>query len=187
MADTAETLHVSDAPKTIPAFYESIPPRIVPQLHSQTEILLHNHHVPTLMAHEERTVRSSGPIRSRQRSRFLRSEPYAKAVTFMRSRRSPTPLVRSTVKTGVASKSRSASPENSEHSDFEASLSYDSDDSVLSQVSASDSTRIPKPMGEVGRPNSGGYNLRDELELHPKSFTALKVLDFLFLSYLPLP
>jgi hypothetical protein len=154
MSDTPQIIQ----PKAVPAFYEHVPPRIVSLPHSHTEILLHDHHVPALMAHEERTVvRSSGAIRSRQHAtRFPRSEPYAKAVTFRRSTPPATPVARSAIKTGAMSKSRSASPleDNSDLSDLSDSdgseLSYDSDDSVQSEVSASDDFRIPKPVGEVG-------------------------------------
>jgi hypothetical protein len=180
MSDTPQIIQ----PKAIPAFYKHVPPRIVPLLHSQTEILLHDHSVPTLMAHEERTVtRSSGVIRSRPHS--TRSEPYAKAVTFRLSTPTATPVARSTIKTGAMSKSRSASPleEDSDLSGSEESqVSYDSDNSTQSQVSASDDFRIPKPVGEVGRPGSGGYNLREQLGLPKNTFDAIKVLHFQFRS-----
>lgn len=186
MSDTPQIIQ----PKAIPAFYEHVPPRIVPLPHSQTEILLHDHRIPTLMAHEERTVaRSSGAIRSRQHStRFSRSEPYAKAVTFRRSTPPVTPVARSTIKTGAMSKLRSASPleEDSDLSDLsdseDSQLSYDSDDSVQSELSISDDFRIPKPVGEVGRPGSGGYNLRDQLVMPQNTFKAIKVLHFPFQS-----
>jgi hypothetical protein len=177
MSDTPDT---PNRPKTVPAFYESSAPHIIPQLLSHTDILLHDHSIPTLLAHEELSVhRSSGVVRSRT-TRFARFQPpYARSVTFLRSSRSPTPSnrIQAPTKKRTISKSRSQSPlEDLNQSDLEGSeFSYDSDDSAHSQQSTSDNFKIPKPTGEVGRPGSGGYNLRVELELHPRSFTALKV------------
>ena len=168
-------------------------PQIVPQLLSQTNILLHAHQTPSLVAHEELNAdsRPSGVVHSHRSTPSRSQGPYAKSVTFRPSRtpRSPTPPtgIRSALKKPTISKSRSGTPqqEGDDKSDSEVSqTSYNSNTSVHSQLS--DNFKIPKPIGEVGRPGSGGYNLNAELALHPRSFKDLKVLCMFSMPYCPL-
>jgi hypothetical protein len=171
---------MADTSKTVPVFYEPGAPPIIPQLLSQTNVLLHAHQIPSLLAHEEIYVgRNNGVIRTHQHlTHSSRSRsPYTKSVAFYHSRRlssSPPPSggVQSAVKKGVMRKPRSPTPEE----DFVPSdCSQSPDDGESSRLSVND-FRIPKPVGEAGRPGSGGYNLGVELAWLPKSLKELKVL-----------
>jgi hypothetical protein len=167
-----------DSTKTVPAFYEPVVPQIVPQLLSQTNILLHAHQIPSLVAHEELNTdsRSSGVVRSHRSTPSRSQGPYAKSVAFReasRTPRSPTPpiTIRSTIRKHAMPESRDVTPQPEEDEESDSDVSHTS--SVHSQLS--DDFKIPKPIGEVGRPGSGGYSLNAELGLHPKSFKELKV------------
>jgi hypothetical protein len=180
---------MADTSKAVSVFYEPGAPETVPLLLSQTDLLLHAHQQPSLFAQEELYLeRSSGVVRPRNRPSFRTSSPYHKTVTFRNSTRSQTPYQDEVVHKKQANPvpRRSATPrdhDNGYASDASES-SYSSDSSVQSHLSQhSDTFKIPKPGGEVGRPGRGGYNLEAELGLHPQNFQDLKVMMFFVVLY----
>ncbi|KAF8582872.1 hypothetical protein K439DRAFT_1617914 [Ramaria rubella] len=62
--------------------------------------------------------------------------------------------------------------------------STDKSDSSSESEAESDSKKIPKPIGEPGRPGLGGYNLEEAINWDVLRFKKLKVLDFPYKHFL---
>ncbi|KAF8575840.1 hypothetical protein K439DRAFT_1623286 [Ramaria rubella] len=62
--------------------------------------------------------------------------------------------------------------------------STDKSDLSSESEAESDSEKIPKPIGEPGRPGQGGYNLEEAINWDVLRFKKLKVLDFPYKFFL---
>ena len=139
---------------TIPLFYEpGAPPPPLPLLTCQAEVHFDTIQPSTLISQEELPpfVASNQAASSRRHRSLPPTKP--PAVRF----RSQTPF--------------------DDDSPSESSLSSlsDSEESI-----SSDSGKIRKPVGEVGRPGRGGYNLQVALSWSSKEYKKLKVRGELF-------
>ena len=181
---------MADTTKPLPAYYKPGPPEIMPLPLAQTDILLYDHRLPSILSQEELPLeKSSGLVRHRDR-RHRTSSPYHKTVTFQKSTRSATPYQEAAHNEQAAIRAPSSAPndhddgfasDGSSSSDASSSSSSsNSSRSVQSQLSQGSGTnKIQKPVGEVGRPGRGGYNLQDVLGLQRHAFVDLKVTSFL--------
>ena len=185
--------------KTVPAFYEPGALAVVPRLIAQTDILLHSHQFWRPLKGEELSVETrSGAVRthhtSARSSARYSSQPYhTHTVAFDSVSRSPSPqTLRTPTPAPTCSTQKSAKSEKPKQQVVSNARPSHEDDVDSDAADAPDASEISsdlrpdypadihpitiqKPRGEVGRPGSGGYNLEDELSLHPKSFKELKV------------
>jgi hypothetical protein len=169
--------------KTVPPFYEPGALPVVPRLLAQTDLLLESHLPRRLLKSEELSMEpSSGAVRHRYAStRYASSQPYMNAVAFRALSRSPSPQSRSTPL--PSSSRKSMRPAKAKQLASNAKPSDDDISDAADASGASDSIhdrhsiqlKIRKPQGQVGRPNSGGYNLEDELALQSRHYKELKV------------
>ena len=176
---------------SIAAFYESgTPPPSYPLLTVQTDLTYVSAPVATVTTSEELTSGerpathasrsvpnysvnvlpsrspSLGPSRVQKssRARSRSSSPYVvpapKKVSFSGLKNLKAP--------------KSYEPDNDESDNDEASTAS-SEDSEGSEGSEGSETLIPKPQGQVGRPNRGGYNLEVALNWPPPLFSKVQV------------
>jgi len=144
---------------TIPPFFEpGAPPPTLPILLAQTEVGATD--IPVkLLAQEEI---GSGPTVARSSRSMLRYHPYPKSTRKQHPSLKP-----------------QANPTHDD--DAPSGIAVNETDSELTSVtdseieSESDTPLIPKPDGEAGRPNRGGYNLEKALEWEHKKYIRVKV------------
>lgn len=143
---------------TIPPFFEpGAPPPTLPILLAQTEVGATD--IPIkLLAQEEI---GSGPTVARSSRSTPRHHPYPKST---RKQHSPLKPQSNPTYDDVAPSETGATETDSE------SLVTDSE-----IESESDTPLIPKPDGEAGRPNRGGYNLEKALKWEHKKYIRVKV------------
>jgi hypothetical protein len=179
--------HRSPMATSIAAFYESgTPPPSHPLLTVQTDLTYVSAPVATVTTSEELTLGqcpathasrsvpnhsadvlpsrspSLGPSRvQKSRARFRSSSPYV----------IPAPAPKKVLFSGLKSLK---APESSGSDNDEASTAS-SEESEGSETSEASETLIPKPQGQVGRPNRGGYKLEVALNWPPPLFSKMQV------------
>ena len=138
------------ASKILPFYEPGAPPPPIPLLTSQVEFSYQPTHAITITAQEE--IPSGLTIATRQKL--------------------PRARFRSPIFHDEAS-SPDLSDRHGDLSDLSESGSLSDSDSE-SSVKSGDGL-IPKPQGESGRPNSGGYNLEETLGWNPRQYKKVKV------------
>ena len=143
----------------VPAFYEPEgPPKPLPLLTYHTEIFCPTSSFILISPHEEMAF-STLTLRGRPRvSRVFPTMPSPSI--------SPMP-------------SRSHTPKVTKSVSFLEQIPHKNDPEEMSMYSSlssihSGALKIPKPEGEVGRPNRGGYNLENALHWDAKRFKKFK-------------
>ncbi|KAG1791222.1 uncharacterized protein HD556DRAFT_1445489 [Suillus plorans] len=146
----------------VPPFYDSepgVPPPLPPMLTDQLELFGNADRCPTTLIADE-ILGPKTNIVPTARVSLSAPAPESKLLkwTLKYSDRSSTPYPKRA--TSTHSNSRTPSP-----SDSSGSLSSFSDsDSSTSSIDLSESSKIPKPAGEPGRPGRGGYTLCEALD-----------------------
>jgi len=142
---------------TAPVFYkpgDPVPPTLS-LLSAHTNLTNHIYIPQSLMIHETLPI-YTGPIRtSRLSTRKDAASPYPKARSNVRFTPDVEPL------------SQSRPPLAEPH--------YEEEEANDNRSTSSDSTKIPKPDGEAGRPSRGGYTLEKELDWTPKRYADVRV------------
>ena len=77
------------------------------------------------------------------------------------------------------------SDQNDDDTDSSALTEIGDDGAASTTSDGSSDQLIPKPQGQAGRPNRGGYNLEVALNWPPKTFTKMQVSVQILLIGLP--
>jgi hypothetical protein len=159
------------AAKTIPAFYNTSDPYIIPVLSSQVEMFYQPADFIAVSTTEEMCIKSKPhPPHSTPLASGRASSIQPKTSSSLRQiTQSPPPQVHA--KMGAFSVPRSTS----ERLESPPSLLSPSPSMCSLTSLESDSGKIPKPNGEVGRSGRGGYNLEHKLKWGEAGFKTLQV------------
>jgi hypothetical protein len=168
----------------IAAFYESgTPPPLYPLLTVQTDLTYVSAPVATVTTSEELTLgqrpatHASRPFLNHSADVLRSRSPSLGPSRVQKSRarfRSSSPYVIPAPKVLFSGLKNLKAPESSDSGGDEASTAS-SEDSEGSEGSEASETLIPKPQGQVGRPNRGGYKLEVALNWPPPLFSKMQV------------
>lgn len=153
-----------------PFFKPGAPPPPLPLLTCQTDLSGIPNPKPTITVSES----LSAPSRAKERrirpaNRIRSPSPYTK------------PPSKGKIVTFASNRGRSESQE-SELSELSELSDFSSRRSPSESYSDSDGGLIFKPLGEVGRPNRGGYNLERALNWDPESYANFQAGSFYYFS-----
>jgi hypothetical protein len=171
------------APQHVAPFFEpSAPPLPMPLLTCQTNLSNVPRPNPTITISESlstlsRAKHSHGSHRVRSAASHARSpSPYVKPASKAKPGKGVT-FSSLASSSDCTMRPRSPGSELSELSDLSSHRSSSE------PPSDSDSGLILKPLGEVGRPHSGGYSLEKALNWDPRSYAKLRASFFLASKY----
>lgn len=146
------------------------PPTPLPLLASQEEMIYHPTSRVIISAATEMTLTTKSKNQTVPAKRTLATPAF----------RNVTPQPKPKPSTGMKSVtfSRPLDDANSEAEQSERSRSRSPSESSLSSLDSETETediKIPKPVGEAGRPGRGGYNLEEQMAWEDQRVKSLKV------------
>ena len=156
--------------KPVPAFYNSgESAHVLPVLSSQVEMVYHPTSHVCISACEEVTLTQLDVLSQESTEARVKTAQARTPAAATPREKTPTHVPLGSAKAVTIDLPRS----DSEHSEGSPAPSESSLSSIASEQEASE--KIPKPIGEVGRPGRGGYNLEEQLGWGEEGFKALKV------------
>ena len=159
--------------KTIPVFYNTSDPYIIPVLSLQVEMFYQPTDLIAVSATEEMCMKSkSHPPRSTTLASGHASTQPKTSLSLRQSTPTLPPPIHAKV---VAFSTLNGSQLASERPESPLSPLSPSPSTCSLTSMESDGAKIPKPNGKVGRPGKGGYNLEHELKWGEAGFKTLQV------------